>query len=83
MMIGPSEVVYREKRRGPKTEPCGTPVEGWRGSDRDAHVLIGGDFSETPDDALDQWFSNFLDPVPPQKIFDSPSTTFMTNVNIQ
>ena len=26
-MIGPSEVVYREKRRGPRTEPCGTPVE--------------------------------------------------------
>ena len=32
---------------------------------------------------LVQWFSNFLHPVPPQKIFDSPSTTIMTDVKIQ
>ncbi len=33
--------------------------------------------------ALDQWFSNFLHQVPPQKIFGFPSTTIMTNIKMQ
>ncbi len=32
---------------------------------------------------LDQWFSNFLHQVPPQKIFGFPSTTIMTNIKMQ
>ncbi len=32
---------------------------------------------------LDQWFSNFLHQVPPQKIFGFPSTTIMTNTKMQ
>ena len=32
---------------------------------------------------VDQWFSNFLHQVPPQKIFGSLSTTIMTNMKIQ
>ncbi len=32
---------------------------------------------------LDQWFSNFLLQVPPQKIFGFPSTTIMTNIKMQ
>ncbi len=31
---------------------------------------------------LDQWFSNFLHQVPPQKIFGFPSTTSMTNIKM-
>ncbi len=33
--------------------------------------------------AVDQWFSNFLHQVPPQKIFGFPSTTIMTNIKMQ
>ncbi len=33
--------------------------------------------------SLDQWFSNFLHQVPPQKIFGFPSTTIMTNIKMQ
>ncbi len=33
--------------------------------------------------ALNQWFSNFLHQVPPQKIFGFPSTTIMTNIKMQ
>ncbi len=33
--------------------------------------------------SLDQWFSNFLHQVPPQKIFGFPGTTIMTNIKIQ
>ncbi len=33
--------------------------------------------------ALEQWFSNFLHEVPPQKIFGFPSTTIMTNIKMQ
>ncbi len=32
---------------------------------------------------VDQWFSNFLHQVPPQKIFGFPSTTIMTNIKMQ
>ncbi len=32
---------------------------------------------------LDQWFSNFLHQIPPQKIFGFPSTTIMTNLKMQ
>ncbi len=32
---------------------------------------------------LEQWFSNFLHQVPPQKIFGFPSTTIMTNIKMQ
>ncbi len=32
---------------------------------------------------VDQWFSNFLHQVPPQKIFGFPSTTSMTNIKMQ
>ncbi len=28
-MMGPSDVVYVEKRRGPRTDPWGTPVTNW------------------------------------------------------
>ncbi len=31
---------------------------------------------------LEQWFSNFLHQVPPQKIFGFPSTTIMTNIKM-
>lgn len=34
-------------------------------------------------DNLDQWFSNFLQQVPPQKIFGSQSIAIMTNSKIQ
>ncbi len=36
-MMGPSDVVYIEKRRGPSTEPWGTPVTSW--CDLDASPL--------------------------------------------
>ncbi len=36
-----------------------------------------------PTIGLDQWFSNFLHQVPPQKIFGFPSTTIMTNIKMQ
>ncbi len=32
---------------------------------------------------LNQWFSNFLHQVPPQKIFGFPRTTIMTNIKMQ
>ncbi len=32
---------------------------------------------------VEQWFSNFLHQVPPQKIFGFPSTTIMTNIKMQ
>ncbi len=32
---------------------------------------------------IEQWFSNFLHQVPPQKIFGFPSTTIMTNIKMQ
>ncbi len=35
------------------------------------------------DGHLEQWFSNFLHQVPPQKIFGFPSTTIMTNIKMQ
>ncbi len=31
---------------------------------------------------LEQWFSNFLHQVPPQKIFGFPSTTIMSNIKM-
>ncbi len=33
--------------------------------------------------SLEQWFSNFLHQVPPQKIFGFPSTTIITNIKMQ
>ena len=32
-MTGPRDIVYIEKRRGPRTEPWGTPVTRGRGVD--------------------------------------------------
>ena len=34
-MMEPSDLVYREKRRGTRTEPWGTPVVRKRGADPD------------------------------------------------
>ncbi len=39
--------------------------------------------SKTEKCCLEQWFSNFLHQVPPQKIFGFPSTTIMTNIKMQ
>ncbi len=45
-------------------------------------VLIIGPKTPTSNH-LEQWFSNFLHQVPPQKIFGFPSTTIMTNIKMQ
>ncbi len=41
------------------------------------------EYFEQVKSVLDQWFSNFLHQVPPQKIFGFPSTTIMTNIKMQ
>ncbi len=39
---------------------------------------------QSPDlNPIEQWFSNFLHQVPPQKIFGFPSTIIMTNIKMQ
>ncbi len=48
-----------------------------------AAILTGVLLSVSPPELLEQWFSNFLHQVPPQKIFGFPSTTIMTNIKMQ
>ncbi len=37
-MMGPSDVVYVEKGRGPRTDPWGTPVTSWCALDTPGHL---------------------------------------------
>ncbi len=60
-------------------------AKGTKSSRFNDHAVTVLDWpANSPDlNPIEQWFSNFLHQVPPQKLFGFPSTTFMTNIKMQ